>query len=231
MNSSCQKRLFCLAQKSFSIESYDETDLDEYANRKRTFSFDKSPRKINRLTQIKPTKPTCCLIEFCHRTKTKFKAKKQTNVSDSTSSSVSIADLNPCVYCSNENSLPVSLCYAVERYLSSISLNTLVDCQSVSSKQTNAEINETEERLSLCEINEIIYAIHMDMENDVERKETLDALASSLREVAEEIPVNTNSDEIVEQPATLGRILARAVVYEIVMRLFSFYLFLLAYCI
>ena len=155
-----------------------------------------------------------------------------------------------CVYCSSENALPMksdsnnnttfekislqsmNLFHAVEVYLSSNnSSHDLFDLSSISSEQT-VTIHDTKQ-LNLCEINEIIYAIHTDIEDNNERTEILDSLALSLREVAEETPAVLPEGQAVavvnapEPPAGLGQILARAVMYEIVMRLFSFYLLVL----
>jgi hypothetical protein len=155
-----------------------------------------------------------------------------------------------CPYCSSESALTafkvdsnnnqfeqmslhsVQLVHAVELYLSANnSLNELADQSSISWEQ--ATIISEGKQLSLCEINEIIYAIHTDSDDTTERNETLDALAMSLRDVAEEMPFalpdddrllpNINVDGRVVQPE-LGQVLARTVMYEIVMRLFSFYL-------
>jgi hypothetical protein len=161
-----------------------------------------------------------------------------------------------CPYCSSESALSIktnpnnnnfdeisihslNLLHAVEMYLSSTnSLNEKFDLSSISSEQ-HASINEMKQ-LNLCEINEIIYAIHSTSDNNNERNETLDALALSLRQVAEEIPViSQDNNEIIaianepEPPVQegLGQILVRAVMYEIVMRLFSFYLLILMCCI
>jgi hypothetical protein len=159
-----------------------------------------------------------------------------------------------CLYCSSESALSnpnnnhfdeisihsLNLRYSVQMYLSSnSSLNEQFDLSSISSEQ-QASIKETKQ-LSLCEINEIIYAIHSTIENNDERNETLDALASSLREVAEEIPVIDERTIIPNElerpppppppPPGLGQILVRAVMYEIVMRLFSFYLLILLCCV
>jgi len=165
-----------------------------------------------------------------------------------------------CPYCSSESALSIktdpnnnnldqisihslNLLHAVEMYLTSTnSLNEQNDLSSISSEQ-HASINEIKQ-LNLCEINEIIYAIHSTSDNNNERNETLDALALSLRQVAEEIPVisQDNDDEIIaianepELPPPpveggLGQILVRAVMYEIVMRLFSFYLLILICCV
>ncbi len=156
-----------------------------------------------------------------------------------------------CRYCSSESALSIktdpnnnhidqislhslNLLHAVEMYLSSnTSLNEQFDSSSISSEQ-HTTINETK-HLSLCEINEIIYAIHSTIDNNNERNETINALALSLRQVAEEIPA-VLQDEIIaianvpEPPPGLGQVLVRAVMYEIVMRLFSFYLFILMCC-
>ncbi|CAF1599774.1 unnamed protein product, partial [Adineta ricciae] len=117
------------------------------------------------------------------------------------------------------------LLHAVDMYLSSnSSLYEHFDSTSVVSEKC-AILKETD-RLSLCEINEIICAIHSTSEDVNERNETLDALASSLLEVAEEIPVilpddqieNIVADNLLPPPAPegVGQILARAVMYEIV---------------
>jgi hypothetical protein len=157
-----------------------------------------------------------------------------------------------CLYCSSETALSIktdlnnnhldetsvhslNLLHAVDMYLSSNnSLNEQFDLSSIHSEQ-HASINQTKQ-LNLCEINEIIYAIHSTIENNNERNETLDALASSLRQVAEEIPIVLEEEDriaIENRPQPLpgfGQILARAVMYEIVMRLFSFYLLILICC-
>jgi len=159
-----------------------------------------------------------------------------------------------CLYCSNESSISIktdpnnnhldqisihslNLLHAVDMYISSnTSLNEQLDISSITSEQ-HATINETK-RLSLCEINEIIYAIHSTSDNNNERNETLDALASSLREIAEGIPVALHDEagtiaiaNIPQPPPPgLGQILVRAVMYEIVMRLFSFYLLIFMFC-
>jgi len=128
----------------------------------------------------------------------------------------------------------LNLFHAVEMYLSSNnSSHELFDLSSISSEQhlTMQDIKQ----LNLCEINEIIYAIHSDIENNDERHEILDSLASSLRQVAEETPVVLQEEQVIppenvpEQPPGLGQILVRTVMYEIVMRLFSFYILLLMY--
>ncbi len=163
-----------------------------------------------------------------------------------------------CVYCSSENALTIkpdsnnnnnnntnfekislqslNLFHAVEMYLSSNnSSHELFDLSSISSEQ-HLTIQETKQ-LSLCEINEIIYAIHSDNEitND-ERNEILDSLTSSLRQVAEETPVilqeeqeiaAINIPEPLPPPPGLGQILVRAVMYEMVMKFFSFILLVL----
>jgi hypothetical protein len=166
--------------------------------------------------------------------------------------------LEECLYCSSESALSIktdpnnnhldqisihslNLLHSVEMYLSSnTSLNEQYDLSSISSEQ-HASLNETKQ-LSLCEINEIIYAIHSTIDNNTERNETLDALALSLRQVAEEIPIILrDEDEIIPianvpepppppPPPGFGQILVRAVMYEIVMRLFSFYLLILMCC-
>jgi hypothetical protein len=159
-----------------------------------------------------------------------------------------------CVYCSSESALSIktdpnnnhldetsihslNLRHSVELYLSpNISLNEQFDLSSISSEQC-ASIKETKQ-LSLCEINEIIYAIHSDIDDNDQRNETLDSLALALREVADEIPVVGYDDErtIVPNeppppPPGMGQIIVRAVMYEIVMRLFSFYLLILLCCV
>lgn len=155
-----------------------------------------------------------------------------------------------CVYCANENALPIkndpnnnslerislqsmNLVHAVEMYLSSNnSSHELFDISSISSEQYLTS-HETKQ-LSLCEINEIIYAIHTDIENDNERNDILDSLALSLRQVAEETPVILPEEQPVvivpqENPPDpgFGQIFVRAVMYDIVMKLFSFYLLML----
>ncbi|CAF4987558.1 unnamed protein product, partial [Rotaria socialis] len=98
----------------------------------------------------------------------------------------------------------------------------LLDLSSISSEQ-HATLQDTKQ-LSLCEINEIIYAINSDIENENERNEILDSLASSLRQVAEETPLVTqeqqaiaaNPADLPEQAPGLGQILVRAVMYDIV---------------
>jgi hypothetical protein len=161
-----------------------------------------------------------------------------------------------CLYCSSESALSIktdsnnnyfdqnsihslNLLHAIEMYLSSNnSLNEQFDLSSMSSEQ-HTTITETKQ-LNLCEINEIIYAIHSTINDNNERNETLDSLASSLREIAEETPVVVASQDegqiiaienIPEPPPPgLGRILVRAVMYEIVLRLFSFYLLIFMCC-
>jgi hypothetical protein len=150
-----------------------------------------------------------------------------------------------CLYCSSENALSIktdsnnntnfeqiSLFHAVEMYLSSNNSSyELFDLSSISSEQ-HLTSQETK-KLNLCEINEIIYAIHSDIENNNERNEVLDSLALSLRQVAEETPVVLQGEQtlapvnIPQPPPGLGQILVRAVMYEFVMKLFSFYLLLL----
>jgi hypothetical protein len=155
-----------------------------------------------------------------------------------------------CAYCSSENALAIktdpnnntfekvsiqsmNLFHAVEMYLSSNnSSHDLFDLSSISSEQ-HLTIHDTKQ-LNLCEINEIIYAIHSNIENNDERTEILDSLALSLREVAEQTPVVLQEEQppvaiinVPEPPPGLGQILVRAVMYEIVMKLFSFYLFVL----
>lgn len=136
-----------------------------------------------------------------------------------------------CLYCSSESTLKiahVSLFHAVEMYLSSNpSLNELSSISTASVvEHQSAMSSETTKSLNLCEINEIIFAIQSSSETNEERTETLDALALSLREVAEETPLAL-PDEAPAVAGELGQVLARAVMYEIVMRLLSFYLFLL----
>jgi hypothetical protein len=164
----------------------------------------------------------------------------------------SLSNLEECIYCSNESALSIktdpnnnhldeisihslNLRHSVELYLSSnCSLNEQIDLSSIASEQ-HVSIKETKQ-LSLCEINEIIYAIHSTIDDNVERNQTLDALALSLREVAEEIPVIGQDERTIilnepPPPPGLGQILVRAVMYEIVMRLFSFYLLILLCCV
>ncbi len=362
MNNTCHKRWFCFLHKSLSINSntslsslsilidetikdYCETNLDDILHLKRTFSLDKSPRKIRHLQssgyinkkkifRYKKQTKSCCLTEFCHRTKKNIKEKKELTltqqifapiltlkdlISTSSSSSndtkpVSLLEEPPititpqsllsdplssistpkpllvhsysslsdcrlksnlnhrqysleeqihseeCRYCSSESALSkktnpnnnnnqsdqisihsLNLLHSVEMYLSSNnSLNDQIDLSSIASEQ-HASITEIKQ-LSLCEINEIIYAIHSTIDNNNERNQTLDALALSLRQVAEEIPVvlqdehemitiaNVPEPPPPPPPPGLGQILVRAVMYEIVMRLFSFYLFILMCC-
>ncbi|CAF1593892.1 unnamed protein product [Adineta ricciae] len=143
-----------------------------------------------------------------------------------------------CLYCSNENALPqkldsnnnqfdqislqsMNLFHAVEMYLSSNnSSHDVFDLSSIASEQ-RLSFQETKQ-LNLCEINEIIYAIHTDIDNDQERNEILDSLVASLRQVAEETPVVFPDEQVqptVDQqpepapvpPPGLGQILARAV--------------------
>ncbi|UJR16267.1 hypothetical protein I4U23_003174 [Adineta vaga] len=157
-----------------------------------------------------------------------------------------------CHYCSSESSISIKadlnnthfddislhslhLLHAVDMYLSSnSSLYEQFDSISIASEQY-ASVKETKQ-LNLCEINEIIYAIHSTSDDIIERNETLDSLASSLLQVAEEIPIVLPDDEtanipvlVPPPPPGVGQILARAVMYEIVMRLFSFYLLILMY--
>ncbi|CAF3484389.1 unnamed protein product [Rotaria socialis] len=145
-----------------------------------------------------------------------------------------------CIYCSNDDSASVkvdpnnnnfenlslqsiNLIHAIEMYLSSNNSSyELLDLSSISSEQ-HATLQDTKQ-LSLCEINEIIYAINSDIENENERNEILDSLASSLRQVAEETPLVTqeqqaiaaNPADLPEQAPGLGQILVRAVMYDIV---------------
>lgn len=162
-----------------------------------------------------------------------------------------------CLYCADENS-PVSmtidlnnsnverislqsikLLHAIEMYLSSThSSNEAFDFSSISSEQ-HLSTHEEPKQLNRCEINQIIYAIHSDIDDDQERNEILDSLAISLRQVAEETPVVLeeeqqqqavavlNAPEPPPAPPGLGQILVRAVMYDIVMKLFSFYLLVL----
>lgn len=156
-----------------------------------------------------------------------------------------------CQYCTSENALSIkidsnnntfehvsmhslNLYHAVELYLSSNnSSHDLFDISSIASEQ-HASINETKQ-LNLCEINEIIYAIHTDIDDNTERNQILDSLALSLIQVAEETPAilpdETPIEPVVEpveqQPHGLGQILVRAVMYDIVMKLLNFYLLLL----
>jgi hypothetical protein len=157
-----------------------------------------------------------------------------------------------CDYCSNENALTIktdsnnntfeqvslqslNLYHAVEMYLSSNnSSHDLFDLSSISSELT-LTMQDTKQ-LSLCEINEIIYAINSDIEDSNQRNDILDSLATSLRQVAEETPVVLQEEPAIPPPPQpinepepapgLGQILVRAVMYEIVMKLFSFYILL-----
>lgn len=157
-----------------------------------------------------------------------------------------------CPYCSSSSALSmkidsnnnqfdqtsthssVNLFHAVEMYLSANpSLSEALEISSIASEQ-HTILTETKP-LSLCEINQMIYAIHTCSETIEERNEILDALASSLREVAEETPTDTRvhaqsnaaqPEPIADQAEGLGQIVARAILYEIVMRLCSFYLFI-----
>lgn len=160
-----------------------------------------------------------------------------------------------CVYCANESSAlskkldlnnsnvehislqSISLFHAIEMYLSSSqSSNEAFEFSSMSSEQ-HLSTEEEAKQLSRCEINQIIFAIHSDIDDDQERNEILDSLALSLRQVAEETPVVLEEEEVVvlnepeppppPPPAGLGQILVRAVMYDIVMKLFSFYLLVL----
>ncbi|CAF1117374.1 unnamed protein product [Rotaria sordida] len=127
-----------------------------------------------------------------------------------------------CIYCSSENALSlkidsnnnnnnsfenlslqsINLLNAIEMYLSSNNSSyELFDLSSVSSEQ-HATIQETKQ-LNLCEINEIIYAVHSAIENDNERNEILDSLATSLREVAEETPLVRQEQQPIVAPANL----------------------------
>ena len=264
------------------LEDYCETNLDDILHLKRTFSLDKSPRKIKAVKysgSIRKKKRSCCMTKFCRTNKSKSKGKahfisipEQRTTSAplistkdfiSTPSS-SIVDeieqihVEECRYCSSESALSLKLdpnnnhwenisqhslqlFHAVELYLSSnsSSLNELSDCSSsFFSEQTRTIIQENKQ-LNLCEINQIIFAIHSNIDDEQERNETLDALASSLREVADDLPMNICNDDHDERtmvlelmqphlpPPGLGQVFIRAVMYEIVMRLFSFYLFIL----
>ena len=287
MNNTCHRPWFCFSPKSLSInsstsidetlEDYCETNLDEILHLKRTYSLDKSPRKMKQSrsngfiqkTKTRHKKRSCCLTEFCNATKRNIREKRPLTltqqilapivtlkdlISSSSSEneslrpvvvSLSAHSLEECVYCSSESALSIktdpnnnhfdetsihslNLRHSVELYLSSnTSLNEQFDLSSISSEQY-ASIKETKQ-LSLCEINEIIYAIHSDIDDDGERNETIDSLALALRDVAEEIPVARNEPE--QQPPGLGQIVVRAVMYEIVMRLFSFYLLILVCCV
>lgn len=247
MNNTCQKRWFCFSSKTLSIttsknsslddeilEDYCETNLDDILHLKRTFSLDKSPRKIKPVRSsatIQTKKHLCCMTKFCQTNKTQSKRKVKQFIPVPPPSSI-----EQCRYCSSESSLSqwdkishhsLQLYHAVELYLSSN--DHLSDCSSFFSQHTRT-IMEENQQLNLCEINEIIYAIHSDIEDEHERNETLDALASSLREVADDLPMNIDDNEraiVHEPPPGLGQILVRAVMYEIVMRLFSFYLLIL----
>ncbi|CAF4783855.1 unnamed protein product, partial [Rotaria sp. Silwood2] len=112
----------------------------------------------------------------------------------------------------------INLLHAIEMYLSSNNSSyELFDLSSISSEQ-HVTVQETKQ-LNLCEINEIIYAIHSDIENDNERNEILDSLATSLREVADETPLVRQEQQAIvapadlpEQPPRFGQILVRAII-------------------
>ena len=135
----------------------------------------------------------------------------------------------------------IKLFHAIEMYLSSNnSSHELLEFSSMSSEQ-HLFSQEESKQLNRCEINQILYAIHSDIDDEQERTEILDSLAVSLRQVAEEIPVVLEQEDEEEEeeqvavnnapepppPPGLGQILVRAVMYDIVMKLFSFYLVVL----
>lgn len=222
-----------------NLEDYCETNLDDILHFKRTFSLDKSPRKIQSFKPsrtIHKKKRSCCLTKFC-----RGKSRRTPIISTPTSS---IAP--ECRYCSSESALSLKLdpnnnhldddhqslklFHAVELYLSSnSSLNEFSDCSSIISE--NQIIIQENKQLNRCEINEIIYAIHSSIDNEQERTETLDALVLSLREVSEDLPMNIREDDDDQRPLPpppgFGQIFVRVIMYEFVMRLFSFYLLIL----
>ncbi|CAF0791519.1 unnamed protein product [Adineta steineri] len=137
-----------------------------------------------------------------------------------------------CRYCSTKSLLSINfdkisqhslkLFHAIDMYLSSnSSLNDhQSDLLSISSEQ-HTILNETKQ-LNLCEINEIIYAIHSTSDNNDERDKTLDALTSSLLEIAEEIPMIIPDEETTIEnrleppvPPGIGQILVRAVIQSL----------------
>lgn len=152
-----------------------------------------------------------------------------------------ILDKN-CPYCSSESGLstqndsdskdlsphPLNLLYASELYLSSNNtINQECDISSVLSEE-HATVDENND-LVLCEINEIINAINtaFNINND-QREEILDALASSLEQVAEETSSTLHDEEDVltnvnphEPVQGLDQIFVRAIIHEI-MRFLSF---------
>ena len=153
-----------------------------------------------------------------------------------------------CRYCSDDKaiSLPFhsdvqtldrtplqswALRHAVERYLSPAhSSHDYFDTSSASSEQHRAN-GDSQRHLNLCEINEIIYSIHSDIDDSHQRNEILQSLATSLRQVAEQTPIASNPVEpLASLDQSLDQTLGRAMTYELVMKLFSFYLLLLTYC-
>ena len=222
-----------------------ETNLDDILHFKRTFSLDKSPRKIQsskRSRTIQKKKRSCCLTKLCRR---KSRRIPITTVKEFLSTPTS--SITPeCRYCSSESALSLKLdpnnnhlddlshqslklFHAVELYLSSnSSLNEFSDCSSIISE--NHVIIQENKQLNRCEINEIIYAIHSSIDDEQERTETLDALVSSLREISNDLPMNIRDDDNqrpLPPPPGLGQIFVRVIMYEFVMRLFSFYLLIL----
>ncbi|CAF1044044.1 unnamed protein product, partial [Didymodactylos carnosus] len=120
----------------------------------------------------------------------------------------------------------IDLLHAADAYLSStndFSLNTSLDTSSGSDMPQQAQaISTIQSSLSLCELNEIIYAINTTEDISIdEREHTLNSLATSLREVANETSERIHEVNPVpdaqDQPL-LGHPVIRAVMYEIVMR-------------
>ena len=145
-----------------------------------------------------------------------------------------------CQFCSSSTALSTQtdsnnnqfeLFHAVELYLSTT--NSSIDVEELSSMSSEQRtIMSHVNTLSLCEINEILYAIETSSETTAERNRTLDALALSLREVAEETPfhqrdLTQTNPPVIEVQQELGQILLRAVMYEVVMRFLHFYFLVL----
>lgn len=214
-----------------NLEDYCETNLDDILHLKRTFSLDKSPRKIqsSKLSRtIQKKKHSCCLMKFCRRRSKYLPTRAPITIVSTPTSSIT----HDCRYCSSESALSlkldpnnnhlddrsVSLVHAVELYLSS---NQCSECSSIISEKSMF-IHETKQ-LNRCEINEIIFAIHSSIDDEQERNATVDALVSSLREISEDLPMNIRDDDHHRPPPPppgLAQIFIRAVMYEFVMRLF-----------
>jgi hypothetical protein len=69
-----------------TIKDYCETNLDDISHLKRTYSFDKSPRKmkhsrssgfIRKKSRQKKRMGSCCSLEFCNTTKKNIREKKE----------------------------------------------------------------------------------------------------------------------------------------------------------